>query len=243
MKICFLNGPNKGREFLVKKGLILSRIAEEEGDIGLKEPLASNPHAEIIQKKEGFYLQDLDSKNGTYVEGEIQNLFFLKPGLIFKIGDSSFEVREEPKAWNELILKKLENVSIENKEKTFIPINPALVLQFKSGPQKGDEWHLCYGPRVVGRASLDLSILDSEAPNICFSLEPKKVGEVLFKTLFPEQVLLNKKHLSKKVLKPGDFISFANTFIEINYDKSTVKQKKPKKKKIKSGKKKQEKLK
>lgn len=223
MKICFLNGPYKGKEFSIKKGLILSRSSKKEEDISLKDPKASNPHAKIVKKKGLFYLQDMDSKNGTYVDKEINDLFALRPGLKFQIGKTLLQVKEEPKPqkpWNEIVMEELKKVSIENNLKSIKVIEPALILQFKSGVQKGNKWRIHYGPREAGSHCLDLPILDPQAPDRCFSLEPSK-GAVVFKTLYPEKILINKKHISKKKLITGDCISFANTSIEVSYSKKT----------------------
>ncbi len=221
MKICFLNGPYKGKEFPVKKGLILSRNSEEEEDIAIKDPKASNPHAKIVKKKNIFYLQDMDSKNGTYVNEEINDFFALQPGLKFQIGQTVLQVKESPKPkkpWNEAVMEELKKISFENHPKPMKTITPPLVLKFKSGVQKGNTWHIHYGPREAGSSCLDLPILDPQAPDICFSLEPSK-DSVLFKTLYPEKILINKKHISKKKLTNGDCISFANTSIEVSYNK------------------------
>ena len=221
MKIYFINGPLKNQEFPVKEGLILSRSESEEGDIAIEDPKASNPHAEIIKKKGKFYLQDRDSKNGTSFREEINDCFILEPGVKFQIGQTVFQVKAPPapqKPWFEIVGEELKKLSLKDHPKKLQPIIPALILKFKSGVQKGDIWHLHYGPREAGSASLDLPILEPQAPDICFSLEPEK-EVVLFKTLYPEKILLNKKHISKKKLKNGDYISFANTSIEIKYDK------------------------
>ena len=221
MKICFLNGPNKGKEFPVKNNLILSRDNMEDGDIAIEDPKASNPHAKIVKKKQGFYFKDMDSKNGTYVNKEINDYFILKPGLQFKIGQTVLQVKETPKPekpWNEIVIEELQNLSIKDQPKKLQVIKPALILTFKSGVQKGSTWNICYGPREAGSASLDLPILEPQAPNICFHLEPSEQS-VLFKTQYPDKVLLNKEHIQKKILKDGDCISFAGTFIEISYDK------------------------
>ena len=220
MKICFLNGPHKGKEFPVKKGLILSRNSETEEDISIKDPQASNPHAKIVKKKSLFYLQDMDSKNGTYVNEEINDYFALEPGLKFQIGQTVLQVKESPKPWNEVVTEELKKLSFENQPKPMKIITPSLVLEFKSGVQKGNTWHIHYGPREAGSGCLDLPILDPQAPDICFSLEPSKES-VLFKTLYPEKVLINKKHISKKKLLAGDCISFANTSIEVSYNKKS----------------------
>ena len=220
LNIHFLNGPHKGKKFPVKKGLTLTRNNKEEGDILIEDSKASNPHAEIVKKKGKFYLKDMDSKNGTYFEEEINDLFALTPGIIFQIGSTKFEVKKAPppeKPWYEIIAEELKNKTVKDHIKNLQVIHPPLILVFKSGPQKGDKWRICYGPREAGSASLDLPILEAKAPDICFSLKPYKKS-VLFKTLYPEKVLLNKKHISKKNLITGDRISFASTLIEISYD-------------------------
>ncbi|MYE07658.1 MAG: FHA domain-containing protein [Oligoflexia bacterium] len=221
MKIVFLNGPLKGQEFPVKEGLILSRNREEEGEVAIEDPKASNPHAEIVKKKTRFYLQDSNSKNGTYFNDEINDYFILEPGVKFQIGQTLFQVKAPPppqKSWMEIVTEELKKLSLKDQPIKLKPIKPALTLQFQSGVQKGDQWHIHYGPREAGSTSLDLPLLEPQAPDTCFSLEPTKEG-VLFKTPYPEKVLLNKKHISKKKLKERDVISFANTSIEIKYDK------------------------
>ncbi len=221
MQIRFLTGLLKNQEFSVKDGLILSRNAQEEGDIAIEDPKASNPHAEIVKKRGQFYLQDKDSKNGTYVNNEINDRFVLTPGLEFQIGQTILQVQAKPKPkkqWPEIVREELEKLAIKDQPKKLKSFIPALTLNFKSGVQKGDKWHLHYGPREAGSASLDLPILEPHAPAVCFSLEPKE-ETVLFKTLYPEKVLLNKEHISNKTLMDGDCISFTNTSIEVEYDK------------------------
>ena len=230
MKIKFINGPNQGKQFTVQAGLILSRKKQEKGDIAVLDPKASNPHAEIIKKRKSFYLKDMDSKNGTYVDEEINDLFALKPGMTFFIGKTEFQVIDTPppkpkkkvikKSWQETLKEELEKHSQKIKDspaQDILPIHPTLKLTFQSGPQKGDTWHIYYGPRQVGSASVDLPILDPTAPGVCFSLQPIAEGKVLFKTTFPDKVLLNKKHQSKKNLKEGDLISVADTVIEVSF--------------------------
>ncbi len=218
LNIYFLNGPHKGKKFSVQKGVVLTRDNQEKGNILIEDPKASNPHAEIVQKKGKFYLKDRDSKNGTIFEKEVNDFFALTEGAFFQIGKTQFEVKKAPppqKPWQEMVIETLKKVSIEEPIKNLKPLPTPLVLKFKSGPQKGDKWHIHYGPRTAGTGSLDLPILEAKAPDICFSLEPSKTF-TLFKTLYPEKVLLNKKHVSKKKLVPGDCISFASTLIEVS---------------------------
>lgn len=221
MILRFLNGPYKGKEVTLKKGLILSRNSKKKEVLSIEDPKASNPHAQIIRKKNTFYLQDMDSKNGTYFKGEINDLFALSPGIQFTIGKTVIEITEpppSPKIWSEEVSTELKKLSIKDQEQQIQIIKPTLILNFKSGVQKGNKWYIGYGPRTAGATSLDLPILEPQAPDICFSLEPLKKS-VLFKTQYPEKILINKEHVSTKKLVDKDCISFASTSIEISYDK------------------------
>ncbi len=228
MIIRFMTGPLKGQEFQAVAGLTLSRSGRGEKEIALKDSKASNPHAEIVKKKGRLYLRDRDSKNGTYVKEEINDLFALKPGLKFQIGHTILQVKEpSPTTWQEIVEKELQKISLKNAPSKLKVFSPGLKLKFKSGFQKGDLWRIRYGPRKIGPNSLDLPVLEPQAPEICFSLSPEKKS-ALFKTLYPEKVLLNKKHISKKILKNRDLISFGGSLIEFQYEKKKTKAKKTK---------------
>jgi len=221
MKIRFLTGPNKDQLFSVKKDLIFSRTAES-GDIALNDPQASNPHAKIIKKGKFYYLKDMDSKNGTYLNKKSNDCFLLKEGLKFQIGSTFLQVIQgsltSKEHWSFVIKKELEKykTKIKNQTKNLMILQPPLILKFKSGIQKLDSWTLYYGPRQAGRSCLDLPILDPLAPDICFSLHPQKKG-ILFKTSYPEKVLINNKYLPEKILQPQDRITFCHTCIEIDF--------------------------
>jgi pSer/pThr/pTyr-binding forkhead associated (FHA) protein len=62
-----------------------------ECDVVIKDPKASRRHCQLTRKGQGFLLEDLGSKNGTYVNGErIKEAVILKPNETFKIGETMF---------------------------------------------------------------------------------------------------------------------------------------------------------
>lgn len=220
MKICFLNGPFKDTEFIVKKNLILNRNNPQKNEIAIKDPKASNPHAKIIKDKKNFYLQDMNSKNGIYVNNKMNSRFVITPGLQFTIGNTVFLVKPEfipPKPWVDIVSEELNKLSLKDTPKKWTIIKPALILEFQSGVQKGVKWFIYYGPRKAGTQCLDLPILEHNAPDICFSLEPKNCS-VLFKTQYPDKVLINKTPISQKQLVSGDVITFISTSIKVLYE-------------------------
>jgi pSer/pThr/pTyr-binding forkhead associated (FHA) protein len=62
-----------------------------ECDVVIKDPKASRRHCQLTRKEAGFLLEDLGSKNGTYVNGSrITSPIVLKPNETFKIGETMF---------------------------------------------------------------------------------------------------------------------------------------------------------
>jgi len=84
-----LSGPLMGQIFTVEKGLSIGR----QGDIVLEDPKVSGIHAHIAKSSSGrWVVTDNESKNGLRVKDIRVKAVTLKPGVIFDIGDSSFEV-------------------------------------------------------------------------------------------------------------------------------------------------------
>lgn len=52
----------------------------------------SNNHAKIWKEGEKIFIQDLNSKNGTYIK--VTNRFLMKVGQLYEIGSSIFEVED-----------------------------------------------------------------------------------------------------------------------------------------------------
>ncbi len=64
-----LEGPQKGREFqILKEPFIIGR--DRKSDIAIDEPLVSRRHASIYFKDGAYRLKDLDSTNGTLLNGK-----------------------------------------------------------------------------------------------------------------------------------------------------------------------------
>ncbi|MGV3774645.1 MAG: FHA domain-containing protein [Verrucomicrobiales bacterium] len=60
-------------------------------DVVIEDIKASGKHCKLTRQKDAFLLEDLASKNGTYVYGSrISTLVILKKNQTFKIGDTVF---------------------------------------------------------------------------------------------------------------------------------------------------------
>ena len=86
-----------------------------DNDIPLDDTKLSRRHCRIVRAPEGFVLEDLESSNGTYVNGEKAGRLVLSAGDTIVIGTTTLNVEWDPEAETPKRRKKREEV-IELKE-------------------------------------------------------------------------------------------------------------------------------
>lgn len=221
-----MDGPNEGSRFKVEEGLTLGR---SKADIVIKDGKVSSTHAQFaIDGKGQYVLQDLDSSNGIHINGRRVKKVALLPGVIFELGRTQFKVVtvEEELAldfsrlitWRSILQDRLGGLEKPDnaKSSSLQSFSPALRLQFTQGIQTDEEIILGYGPRKAGADSLDIELLDEEAPKEAFELHAGP-GMVEIKILSVGRVTLNNKAVDAEMLKDGDLISVGNTLIKVTY--------------------------
>lgn len=78
-KLYIMNGPEKGKAFEFKKDAIsIGRVSGN--DIQIKEKSISRKHIEILRRNGKFLIKDLNSMNGTFVNGRL-----IAPGKEFEV--------------------------------------------------------------------------------------------------------------------------------------------------------------
>lgn len=83
-RVRVLNGPQRGAAHLVRDRLGIGRASSS--DIQLVHDGISRQHAQIVTDEQGRHvLVDLDSSNGTFIDGQRIRRQVLAPGTIFKI--------------------------------------------------------------------------------------------------------------------------------------------------------------
>ena len=73
-------------EYRLKKGVSLTIGRRKTNDIVIDDPAVSGHHAKIDCLGERFVLIDLQSKNGSFVNEQLINSHWLKPGDVISIG-------------------------------------------------------------------------------------------------------------------------------------------------------------
>lgn len=221
-----VEGANEGSRIQVSEGMTLGR---SKADIVIKDPKVSGTHAEISANAKGqLVLVDLDSSNGIHINGRRVKKVSLLPGVIFEIGRTQFKVIvvEEEEAlnfevfvtWRSKAIAGIRQTSFEDNRVQIKPesFSPALKLNFVQGIQTDQEIILGYGPRYAGADSLDVELLDEEAPREAFELLPGP-GMVKIKIKALGRVTLNNKAVETEMLREGDLISVGSTLIKVSY--------------------------
>jgi len=84
-----LSGANVGMTFPLARGGVLGR--SHCADIQLSDHAVSRQHCRLEREDEGYVLTDLESLNGTYVNGERVSRVLLKDGDYIQVGASTLK--------------------------------------------------------------------------------------------------------------------------------------------------------
>jgi len=105
-KLLVEKGPNKDLEITVGKTVFAGR--DTSAHILLTEPMVSRLHFKIEHRPDGYYLVDLDSLNGTFVNRARVRARLLKPGDMIQVGDTIFSfVSDDPAAQQKSLVGKI----------------------------------------------------------------------------------------------------------------------------------------
>ena len=82
-------GMRSGDEYDLREGAVLGR--GDSAEIRLEDPFASSRHCRILRKGDVLVIEDLNSTNGTYLNGDLlEGPQPLHPGDRIRIGDNEF---------------------------------------------------------------------------------------------------------------------------------------------------------
>ena len=155
-KLVVVAGKLRGEEFVLKDG---DNVAgrDEELDVSLPVEGISKNHFSINVKDDSAYLKDLDSSNGTYLNGKLVKSATLESGDKITLPDLIIQVVY---VQEKIIIKKLaDGAEAEEEEDTFTKpppkpknLGPALIWMFKhkimihlNGLNKEYQWKAMVG--------------------------------------------------------------------------------------------------
>ncbi len=97
-KIYIISGPMEGHDFDLKNGTTSVGRAPDN-DIQINDHSISRKHVKIIKKGNKFFVEDLKSQNGTWIDGNLigpGNQCEVEKGVLITIGKISFSLGEIP---------------------------------------------------------------------------------------------------------------------------------------------------
>lgn len=222
-----ISGPNKGKKFLIEKGILLGRI---EGDFILDDSEVSNLHAEVVEDNRGqLVLIGISNEPNLKIQSKLVKKVSLIPGVKFSIGQTSMQVIEiSDTLANSMAAKKsplhslsdmLFNIRGENDKKPFLltPFPRSLSLVFTKGYQIDTVVFITYGPRTFGHGHWDINLADIEMPLNAFSIYTNNNNQIILQSIEFNNLYLNNILIESSPIQNGDFIRFLTNEIQIKY--------------------------
>ena len=153
-KLYILAGPEKGKSFdLEDEVLIVGRGSESH--IQIRDKSVSRRHMKIIRREEKYYIKDLESKNGTYVDGEQVEPgkeLEIEQGVPIAVGKSVFCVGEPYLGEDEDLTTVLDSVDLS---KELSQSDTVFIQDRPMTPQKNLE--LLYKVSQILKQSLNIN--------------------------------------------------------------------------------------
>ena len=106
-KLLIVSGPLQGREFIINKDLF-TLGSGAHNDLNLEDSTISKRHCEISVDGDGYQIRDLESTNGTIVQGVKVSSAYLTPGAEIQLGKTRLVFCPLPEA-NDIPLSRNEN--------------------------------------------------------------------------------------------------------------------------------------
>ena len=92
-KLVVLKGGQRGQEFTIASDVI--RIGKADAnDLALKEDTVSRVHCEILRDAKGYLLRDLQSTNGTFLDGAEVREAYVRAGSVITVG--TIQIKFQP---------------------------------------------------------------------------------------------------------------------------------------------------
>lgn len=138
LKLKVTGGVSTGAEFDVAEDVVLIGRAQEAA-VFVPDPGASRQHARIFHTHQGYFIEDLKSMNGTYLDGRRIQRASLRPGARISICEWSCTVEEKalPQPVADINVTMIEDAPVPEQPKveiqaeidaTFAPVSEAAPL-------------------------------------------------------------------------------------------------------------------
>ena len=144
-QLVVVEGPNRGKKFTLAKDLV--KVGKRENnDLVITDTTVSRNHLEIVYTEDSFLLRDLESTNGTFINGTRVKEAYLAPGDLIKLGNTTLEfvaydekVRVEPsklESFGSLVGKSTKMRQIFSILERISPTHATVIIEGETGTGK-----------------------------------------------------------------------------------------------------------
>ncbi len=229
----FTDGEEKGR----KVPLLLARtvLGRKFGDVLVRDIKVSATHAALEYRGDRFYIVDLDSANGTFVDTQKVKSTPMEPGQAARIGLTEFrlvfdlqravkltadrppEISDSEGGLTELLSKEFFRPDVEGMPdatvgRLNVPVPTAMEFVALFGPIQGKRFSFDKKSVLIGRVQADLNVPDADVSRKHAIVEVQDNGQIILRDLASRNgTFVNDARITNRVLSKGDRIRMGNT--------------------------------
>lgn len=181
-----IDGPDKGKVFEIPNGGLI--IGRGPGTIGLRDSSVSRRHARIYRKEDKYYIQDLNSINGTFINGiRIDRPVELKHGDHVRVGkailsfneEEYFEVELDETEFSQLIDFDVDGSLVDSSIMSVMPADQQVLIAPKDPQLANKHLGVLYELVRVSSSMFRADVLLNEVMNLIFKHVPADRGFIL----------------------------------------------------------------
>lgn len=219
--LTIIEGDSQGIHRKLKEDKLV--IGRRGADLALEDKAVSRRHCRIEKRGEAWFVIDLDSKNGTLVNGKKVTESMLHHLDEIKVGNARLLFAEseaqDDRAPQELSQKSLDATRADDKAKEpelKLPKGRDFFLEYMTGPKKGRSIKFAKGRVIIGRgAEADVDIDDKGVSRKHAMIELQSREQIYISDLASQNgTWLNGMRIRMTKLIHGDKLRFGNTVLK-----------------------------
>ena len=191
---------------------------DQRADVPLEHSLVSRRHVYLqIIEKESFWI-DLDSRSGTFSDGQLRKFGWLEPGKLIRVGP--FELQQLSR---ECSAEEGQSKAPESRISPLVARShgtqplPEVALQFLNGPSRAASWPMNRVMSLIGSASgCKFRLADPSVSSFHCSLLKTPLGLWVIDLLGPEGVVVNDALVRYALLADNDVLKVGRYRIRVH---------------------------
>jgi len=219
-----IEGESSGTHYKIRSERVT--VGREGADLTLADPALSRRHLEIVRDQDRYLVRDLQSKNGTFLNGQqvkearlahMDEIWAGKSRILFAVLAGPEEQAEPDATGEREKFLREDRTKVDSAESEHaLPPNREFFFEFLQGPKKGRSFRFPKGRLILGRSSeCDLVLDDVQTSRRHAMIEALSREHIFLTDLASANgTYLNGVRIRSSRLKHEDKIRFGNTVLK-----------------------------